>query len=129
VNASARDRGDIVLGWLTRLVVVISVVGLLGFDAIAVAQGKFQAADRATTAASAASSSWTSSKNLQTAFNAAYATAQDGDTIETDSFRIAADGTVTLRLHHTATTLLLHRIGALRHFAETVETGTARPGS
>ena len=129
MNASARDRGDIVLGWLTRLVAFLGVLGLIGFDAIAVAQAKFQAADRATTAAAAASSSWTSSKNLQTAFNAAYATAQDGDTIETESFKVSTDGTVSLHLHHTATTLLLHRIGALRHFAETVETGTARPSS
>ena len=127
MNASARDRGDIVLGWLTRLVVFLSALGLIGFDAIAVAQAKFQAADRATTAASAASTSWASSKNLQTAFNAAYATAQDGDTIETETFQVATDGQVTLRLHHTATTLLLHRVGALRHFAEAVETGTARP--
>ena len=123
------DRGDIVLGWLTKLVAVLGLLGLLGFDGLSLAQARFQAADRATTAASAASSSWTATKNLQTALNAAYATTQDGDTIETSSFRIAPDGEVTLRLHHTATTLLLQRVHALRHYAEAVETGTARPSS
>ena len=129
MNASARDRGDIVLGWLTRLVVVLSVLGLVGFDGLSLAQSRFQASDRATTAASAASTSWTQTKNLQAAFNAAYATTQDGDTIETKTFAVTPDGKVTLRLHHTATTLLLQRVRALRHYAEAVETGTARPAS
>ena len=129
MNPHARDRGDIVLGWLTRLVVILGVLGLVGFDGLALAQARFQAADRATTAASAASSSWMATKNLQAAFNSAYATAQDGDTIETKTFRVTPDGKVTLRLHHTATTLLLHRVGPLRHFAEAVQTGTAQPSS
>jgi hypothetical protein len=126
VNPHARDRGDIVLGWLTRLVAVLSVVGLIGFDGLSLAQARFQAADRATTAATAAATNWATSKNLQAAFNAAYATAQDGDTIETSSFSITPEGLVSLRLHHTATTLLLHRVGPLRHFAEAVQTGTAQ---
>lgn len=120
------DRGDIVLGWLTKLVVVIGLVGLVGFDGVSLAQARFQAADRATTAADAAADSFTSTKTLQTAFDAAYATTRDGDVIETKTFAIAPDGTVTLRLHHTATTLLLHRVKALQHYAEAVATGTAR---
>lgn len=34
--ASEADRGDIVLGWVTRLVVVFAVLGILGYDAISV---------------------------------------------------------------------------------------------
>src|SRR5438552_3888444 len=52
------DRGDIVLGWLTKLIVVLGVLGLLGFDAISLVQSRFQASDRATTAASAAADSY-----------------------------------------------------------------------
>ena len=129
MNARAGDRGDIVLGWLTRLVVFLGVLGLMGFDGISLAQARFQASDRATTAASAASSAWTATKNVQAAYNAAFATVQDDDTIETTTFHVAPDGQVSLRLHHTATTLLLHRVRALRHYAEAVETGTARPAS
>ena len=47
------DRGDIVLGWLTKLAVVLGVLGVIAFDGIAVVQAHFQASDRATTAASA----------------------------------------------------------------------------
>ena len=117
------DRGDIVLGWLTKLVVII---GLVGFDGVSLAQARFQAADRATTAADAAADSYATTKTLQTAFNAAYATTRDGDVIETKTFTVEPDGTVRLRLHHTATTLLLHRVKALQHYADAVGSGTAR---
>ena len=120
------DRGDIVLGWLTKLVVIIGLLGLVGFDGVSLAQARFQAADRATTAADAAADSFATTKTLQTAFNAAYATTRDGDVIETKTFAIAPDGTVTLRLHHTATTLLLYRVKALQHYADAVGSGTAR---
>ena len=119
------DRGDIVLGWLTKLVVIIGLVGLVGFDGVSLAQARFQAADRATTAADAAADSYATTKTLQTAFNAAYATTRDGDVIETKTFTVEPDGTVRLRLHHTATTLLLHRVKALQHYADAVGSGTA----
>jgi hypothetical protein len=120
------DRGDIVLGWLTRLVVVIGLLGLVGFDGVSLVQARFQAADRATRAAEAASDSYATAKDVQAAFDAAYATTLDGDVIETKTFTVAPDGTVTLRLHHTATTLLLYRVKALQHYADAVGTGTAR---
>lgn len=121
------DRGDIVLGWLTKLVVILGVLGVLGFDGIALTQARVQAADRATTAAVAAADDYRANHDAQRAFDAAYATLVDPDSIETKSFAISPDGTVRLRLHHTATTLVLHRIRALSHFAEAVETGEARP--
>lgn len=123
------DRGDIVLGWLTKLVVVLGVLGLIGFDAISLVQARFQAADHATTAASAAADAYKGSPDVQKAFDAAYATLGANETIETKTFRIARDGTVTLRLHRTATTLLLQHIGPLKHFADAVETGEGRPAS
>jgi hypothetical protein len=125
----ASDRGDIVLGWLTKLVVIVSIVGLIGFDLISLGQSRFQAADRATTAAGAAANTYATTKDLQQAYNAALETTLDGDTIETKTFSIAADGTVDLRLHHTATTLLLHRVPQLRKYADAVGEGTARPNN
>jgi hypothetical protein len=123
------DRGDVVLGWLTKLVVALGLLGLLAFDGISLAQARFQAADRATTAASAAADDYQTSHDLQKAYNAAFATVSSNDTIETKTFQIAQDGTVTLRLHHEATTLLVGRISALKHWADAVETGEGRPGS
>src|SRR4051794_973027 len=39
------DRGDVVLGWLTKLAVVLGLFGLIAFDGIAVVQAHFQASD------------------------------------------------------------------------------------
>jgi hypothetical protein len=123
------DRGDVVLGWLTKLVVILGVLGLVAFDGISLAQARFQAADHATTAASAAADDFKTSHDLQKAYNAAYATVTGNDTIETKTFQVATDGTVTLRLHHEATTLILKHIGPLKHWADAVETGEGRPAS
>jgi hypothetical protein len=123
------DRGDIVLGWLTKLAVVLGLLALVGFDGISLVQGRFQAADRATTAASEAADDYKSNHDVQKAYNAAVATLTGNDTIETKTFRIDPDGTVTLRLHHVATTLVVGRIGALKKYADAVEPGTGRPAS
>ncbi|MDT7548753.1 MAG: hypothetical protein QOE84_1147 [Actinomycetota bacterium] len=123
------DRGDVVLGWLSKLVVVLGLLGLVAFDGISLAQARFQAADHATTAASAAADDYKANHNLQKAYNAAFATVSGNDTIETKTFQVATDGTVTLRLHHEATTLVLNHIGPLKHWADAVETGEGRPAS
>ena len=126
MHAGSPERGDVVLGWLTKLVVLLSVLGVLGFDAISLVQAKFQAADRATTAASAAASAYAQQRDVQKAYNAAYATTTDGDTIETETFAVGPDGSVILRLHHEATTMLIDRIPQLRHWADAVGIGEAR---
>jgi cytoskeletal protein RodZ len=123
------DRGDIVLGWLTKLIVVFGVLGLIGFDGISLVQAHFQAADRATTAASAAADEYKNSHDVQKAYNAAFATVAGDDTIETKTFQVSQDGTVKLRLHHTATTLVLRHIRPLKHWANAVENGEGRPAT
>jgi Ca2+-binding RTX toxin-like protein len=129
VKRVAGDRGDIVLGWLSKLVAALLVLGLVAFDGISLAQARFQAADRATTAALAAADSYKQSRDLQKAYDAALATTQDGDTIETKTFAIDTSGEVKLRLHHEAHTLFVKRIGALKHWTHAVETGTGSPPS
>jgi hypothetical protein len=124
-----RDRGDIVLGWLVKLAVVLGLLGLVAFDGVSVAQARFQAADRATTAASAAADDYKANHDVQKAYNAAFATLTDGDTLETQTFAVSPDGLVTVRLHHRAKTLVVGRIGPLKHFTEAVETGEGRPAA
>lgn len=129
VRSVETERGDIILGWLTKLVLVLSVLGVLGFDAVSLVQARFQASDRAAAAASAAAAEYASSKDVQKAYNAAFATTVDNDTIETTTFKVAPDGTVSLRLHHEATTLLVQRIAPLRGYADAAGEGRARPPS
>jgi hypothetical protein len=127
VRGPRGEQGDVVLGWLTKLAVVLGILGLIAFDGISLAQARFQAADHATTAAIAAADDYKANHDLQLAYNAALATLGADETIEAKTFQILTDGTVTLRLHHTATTLIVSRIGPLKHWAEAVETGEGRP--
>ena len=121
------DRGGIVLGWLTQLIVGLSTVGLIGFDLVSLGASRLQAEDHAQTAARTAVESYPGPKDLQAAYDAALAeVVADGDSIEAQSFSFAADGTVTLTLHRTAQTLLVRKISALREHAEVSRTVTHR---
>ncbi len=122
------DVGAIVFGWLTKLAIVLGVLGVLGFDGISLVHTRLTAADAANTAASAAAENYKSNKDIQQAYNAALATLGASDaSIETTTFKIATDGSVTLRLHLRATTLVISRIAPLRSLGDAVETGTGTP--
>jgi len=49
------DVGDIVVGWLVRVVASVAVVGVLLFDAVSIAAAKMSVTDQASMAARAAS--------------------------------------------------------------------------
>ena len=122
------DRGDIVLGWMTRVVSVLAVLGVLGFDAVSLASARFTAEDHAQTAAREAAATWAQSHVLQTAYDAALAEVlESGDTIDAASFAATPEGSVTLTLRRTAPTLVLERIPPLREWATMTATVTARP--
>lgn len=116
------------LGWLTKVVVVLGVLGLVSFDGISLLRATFNAADQATTAASAAAEDYRSSHDLQHSYDAALtAVTADGDTIETKTFTVAANGSVHLVLHRTAATLWLEKIRPLKHLTDVHAAGDAGP--
>lgn len=122
------DRGGIVLGWLTRVVAVMAVLGLFGFDAISMASTRVTAEDHAQLAARAAAESFEQTQGLQSAYDAALReVTASGDTIDAPSFRAAADGTVTLTLHRVAPTLVVSRIPPVRDWARQSATVTTLP--
>ena len=121
------DRGGIVLGWLTKLAVVLSLVGLVGFDLVSLGASRLRAEDSAQAAAGAAVQAWTGPKDLQAAYDAALAEVlTDGHSIDPASFTVAPDGTVTLTLSSTAPTLLVRKVPALVQYAEVSRTVTRR---
>lgn len=129
-QAGAPDRGDIVLGWLTRLVVVLGVVGVLGFDAVALGVGRLTAEDRAQQAARAAVQAWAQTPDVQAAYRAAVAEVDPvEDSIPPGGFAMAPDGAVTLTLEHTSTTLVLEKVAPLRTWATSRTTVTGRPAT
>lgn len=123
------DRGDIMLGWLTKLVGTFAVLGVLGFDAISLGTAHFAAEDHAQNAARAASAAYRAPADLQKAYEAAhFSAAEHGDTVAPGDFGITPDGQVTLTLERTAPTLLLEKIGPLRDWAQIRTTvSAARP--
>ena len=124
------DFGGIVLGWLTKLVVVLSLVGLIGFDLVSLGASRLQAEDAAQAAARAAVQAWTGPKDLQAAYDAALGEVlTDGHTIDPASFAFSPDGTVTLTLRSTAPTLLVRKVPALEQYADVERTVTRRRAS
>jgi hypothetical protein len=124
------DRGDIVLGWLTKLVATLAALGVVGFDLISLGSARFQAEDHAQSAVRAANESYRSSKDLQAAYDAAVAeVVEHGDTIDAQSFTVGPDGRITLTLRRTAPTMLVEKVAPLRDWAQVESTVSARPAS
>ena len=123
------DRGGVVLGWLTRIVVFFSLAALVLFDVLSIATTAMTVADQGSTAAVRASEAWQGHKDVQTAYNAAVAAAAEenpADVIATKDFKIDDDGTVHLTVSRTATTLIVYRIGPIKNWAHVVRQAKGR---
>lgn len=121
-----QDDGGIVVGWLVKLALALSVFGLAGFDAVAVGVAHLNATDDASTAASAAASAW----HLEHNYKSAVAAAEDSVTnlaeeIVPDSVVIDSDGTVHLKLRREITTAVMNHIGPLKRYTVVVVDGEA----
>jgi hypothetical protein len=117
----AGDRGDIVLGWLTKVVVTLALLGLVAFDAISIGWTKVSLTDQAQTASIQASTTWLHTKDVQKAYDAAVASATEDNPlnqVDANDFTVDSDGTVHLRLHRDAATLLVSRIGPIRGWGQ-----------
>ena len=116
-----------IVGYFTRLAVVLAAFGLLSFDAVSVGVAKMSAADTANEAAQMGAESWVQDHNRTAAFRAAESFAQEhGATIDVKSFRIDADGTVWVTLTKEATTLLFYRTSATRKWTRITASGHGR---
>jgi hypothetical protein len=121
------DRGDVILGWLIKVSLVLGLLGLSLFDAVSVAVTTMNAQDAAGTAARLGADEWAGSHNLQSAYNAASAFAEEhGASVGPKDFWIDPDGTVHARMVKDATTVLLYRTKATKKWAHVVANGTRR---
>lgn len=125
-RAGESDAGSIVLGWLTKLVLLFAVLGLLLFDGIAIGVNNVTAQDDANLAAQAAAEAYKNTHDLQAAYSAAVAAvAADNEKVLPRSFVIAADGSVHLVLQRETRTLVLHYVKALRKYERVQVSGEA----
>lgn len=121
------DRGDIVLGWFTKIAIILALVGLVGFEATSIGVTHVSTQDLAKAAAREGSRTWQATRDVQRAYNAAEAVAlEDQGTIKPEEFIVAQDGTVTVTVEREASSLLLYRFGATKKWTRVREKATGR---
>jgi hypothetical protein len=114
------EAGGILPWSLIRIALVLLVLGVCVYDGVSIGWSALQTEDTANQAARKGSSAWEEDKNADDAYRAAAASAgEKGVDLPRKDFTVAPDGTVKLIAHHQAQTLVVGRIGALRHLAET----------
>jgi hypothetical protein len=122
-----REAGDIILGWLTRIVVGIAIAGVVAFDGVSIGVAHISTIDDANTAARAASRSWYQDHDIAKALQAAQdVAAEHAETVVANSLRIDPDGTAHLELEHDATTLVVRHVSALHSWAAVKADGSGR---
>jgi hypothetical protein len=126
MNTDRRDSGSIVIGWLTKLVVMVAVIGVMLFDALSVTAAHIGAKDDASQAATIAVGEWRTSHNVQMAYQAAVdSLTSDSEEIPARDFVVNSDGSVQLVLQRSVKTLLVHRIGPLKQYSVVTAHGEA----
>ncbi len=121
------DNGSIVLGWLTKLTLVMAALGLLAFDGIALIKTNFTAADHASAAASAGAETYRQTRNVQQAYDAAVEAAS-GNLIEPKAFIVdPTTGKVSLTVTQDAVTLWVYRVGPLKKYTVIRASSDATP--
>jgi hypothetical protein len=126
-HAARNDEGMMRFVTMGKLAVVLAIVGVFGYDAVALMSNSINTENDAQDAAYAASQAWhDNGGNLALAYQAAVNTVEDrGDTVLKTGFTVDPDGTIHLLLRHTVNTIVFSRIGALKHLDVTTQHGDA----
>ncbi|MFC6007238.1 hypothetical protein [Angustibacter luteus] len=131
-SGTPRDEGGIVLGWLTKVAVVLAIVGVIAFDVISVVTARLSVEDAGQQAALTASDVWSRTHDVQATLKAAEDSATESNplnVVDTATFRVDADGTVHLRVTRDAPTLVAHYVKPLREMSEVHADSYGRSGA
>lgn len=118
------QQGGIVTGWLMQLVVIMAIVALLGYEAITVAMTTITLDDAARDVAAEARDAYRSGSELRRAQEAGAAAAEEHD-VELVSIEVD-DQDLYATVRDEASTLFIHRIGALDTVTQPTARGRAR---
>lgn len=120
------DRGDIILGWFTRVAVFLLLLGIIAFELISLASARVNASGVANDIAIAAADAYAPRKSVKAAYTAAElkATESSVELVE-DEFTISEDGSVDVAITSTATTLFLYRTSQTAKWAVIKSSGHA----
>lgn len=123
----ADDSGSIVFGWLGRLTLTLTLLGLICFEVLSIVVTRVGLEDVGQTAGDRALTVYAESNNTTSAYLAAdqYASTQ-GASLVKKSFSVSEDA-VSFDLKKTAPTLLLFRLDLTADYAEVTTTIYAEP--
>lgn len=121
-----QDDGGIVLGWLFRVALVLSLLGVAAFDVIAIGVAHVGIEDVASEAAFDAAHVPGPKLDAERAKVAASRVASDADA-RLDAFTLAADGTATVTVSQDVDTLVVRYLSPLRRFTVTSATASHTP--
>ncbi len=121
------DSGSIVFGWLGRLTLTLTLLGVICFEVLSIVVTRVGLDDVGQTAGDRALTVYAETRNPTSAYLAAdqYA-ASEGATLVKKSFTVSDEAT-SFKLKRTAPTLLLFRLDATAHWAEVTTTIYAEP--
>ena len=121
------EAGDVVLGWLTKVTIALTLLGVVGYELISLGVTRVNTQELAGEVARAGSEVWQKSRDGQQAYLAGSAVAAEaGATVAPTEFTVEADGTVVVTVCREASSLLLHRTTRTRKWLETCETARAK---
>ena len=115
---SVDERGDIVIGWLMKLVISLAIVGLVAFEGGAILVAKVQADGIANDVASEAAIVYARGADADAAEKAARAEAEHAG-VEFVAFAVVNDGrSISVTVLKKAKTLFLQRIDSTKSWTE-----------
>jgi hypothetical protein len=127
MRSLADDRGAVRVVTMTRLLVILAIVGILGYDTFAVMSTHVSTENDAQNAAFAASQAWHNNPNIDQAYQAAVTelASNPAEKVQTTGFTIDPDGTAHLIVVRKAKTILFGHIGAMKNWVLATERGDA----
>lgn len=121
-----------VLGWLCKVTLTLSLIAVVSFDAISILTTRVGVSDDGVYAAREAAATWRGTHDVQAAYAVAVSAATEknpANKVSKHGFRIDPDGTVHLRLTRTAKTWVVSRIDRTAGWAELTKDSAARPAA
>jgi hypothetical protein len=94
--------------WFVRLTLILAILAVGAFEGISILIASIGVKDDAQDAALAAATAYQSNHTALAAITAAKATLHDGETLVPGSVRAAANGTISLQVRRTASSIVLH---------------------
>jgi hypothetical protein len=127
MRSPAGDRGAVRVVTLTRLIVILAIIGVLGFDTFSVMSTHISAENDAQNAAFAASQAWHNNPNINQAYQAAVAelASNPSEKVLAAGFVVDPDGTVHLTVVRKAHTIVFDHIGGMKSWVTASERGDA----